>query len=89
MIFGFNTDVKHEDTVYHVQSEARPGPQVLLSTIFVKGEVFGKKTASYTQQAAEDGFTEGQVHELLKEQHRQVLEAIRAGKVEEIVGDND
>jgi len=22
MIFGFNTDIKHEGTVYHVQSEA-------------------------------------------------------------------
>ena len=25
MIFGFNTDIKHDDTVYHVQSEAREG----------------------------------------------------------------
>jgi hypothetical protein len=27
LIFGFNTDVKHEDTVYHVQSEARETDQ--------------------------------------------------------------
>ena len=28
MIFGFNTDIKHGDTVYHVQSEARESEQL-------------------------------------------------------------
>ena len=28
MIFGFNTDIRHEDTVYHVQSEAREAEQL-------------------------------------------------------------
>jgi hypothetical protein len=29
MIFGFNTDVKHGDTIYHVQSEARESEKLL------------------------------------------------------------
>ena len=85
MVFGFNTDVKHEETVYHVQSEAQQAARLLLSTIFVKGQVFGKKTASYADEVSNEELTEQVIHELLKEQHRQVLDAIRDGKVEEIV----
>ena len=29
MVFGFNTDVKHQDTIYHVQSEAREADLLL------------------------------------------------------------
>ncbi len=37
MIFGFNTDIRHDDTVYHVQSEAREGEQLLQTQVFVRG----------------------------------------------------
>jgi hypothetical protein len=36
MIFGFNTDVKHGDTIYHVQSEARESELLLQSQVFVR-----------------------------------------------------
>jgi DNA-binding FadR family transcriptional regulator len=85
MIFGFNTDVKHGDTVYHVQSEANPHASLLLTTIFVKGRYLGKKTSSYPSDEIASDAAEQRVHELLKEQHRQVLEAIRAGEVEKVI----
>ena len=47
MIFGFNTDVKHEDTVYHVQSEAREGEQLLQTQVFVRGRCIGKRAIPY------------------------------------------
>jgi hypothetical protein len=88
MIFGFNTDTKVGDTVYHVQSEARQNDLLLQTQVFVRGQCIGKRAASYADQAAHPGFTDEHMHELLKTQHRMVLEAVRGGKMESIVGHN-
>jgi hypothetical protein len=85
MIFGFNTDVKHGETVYHVQSEALPNTTTLQSTVFVQGRCIGKKSSSYANQVALADFSEQKTHELLKDQHRRVLEAIREGRVEQLL----
>ena len=53
MIFGFNTDVKHGDTIYHVQSEARESEKLLQTQVFVRGRCIGKKAISYATSAAE------------------------------------
>jgi hypothetical protein len=82
MIFGFNTDVKNGDTVYHVQSEAQSNSQLLQTTVFVQGRLVGKKTTSYAEHLDWPDFSEQKVHELLKEQHRQVLELIREGQID-------
>ena len=88
MIFGFNTDTKVGDTVYHVQSEARQNDLLLQTQVFVRGQCIGKRAASYADQAIHPGFTDEQMHELLKTQHRTVLEAVRSGKMEGLVGHN-
>ena len=58
MIFGFNTDIRHEDTVYHVQSEAREGEQLLQTQVFVRGRCIGKRAVSYGSGAAEEAARE-------------------------------
>src|SRR5206468_6653339 len=83
MIFGFNTDIKHDDVVYHVQSEAREGETLLQTQVFVKGRCIGKHAISYAERAASQGFTDQQKELMLREQHRQVLDAIREGRLEE------
>src|SRR5205807_2281654 len=85
MIFGFNTDVKHGDTIYHVQSEAREGELLLQTQIFVRGRCIGKKATSYADSASQMQFGDSQKEQLLREQHRQVLDAIREGKLESIL----
>ena len=85
MIFGFNTDVKHGDTIYHVQSEAREGELVLQTQVFVRGRCIGKKATSYATTATQSQFGDNQKEQLLREQHRQVLDAIREGKLESIL----
>jgi len=85
MIFGFNTDVKHEDTVYHVQSEARESELLLQTQVFVRGRCIGKRATSYSDQAAESGFTDQQKEQILREQHRLVLDSIRDGRVEGVL----
>jgi hypothetical protein len=85
MIFGFNTDVKHVDTIYHVQSEARESEKLLQTQVFVRGRCVGKKAISYATSALEAGFGDAQKEQLLRDQHRLVLEAIREGKLESVL----
>ncbi len=85
MIFGFNTDVKHGDTIYHVQSEAREGEKLLQTQVFVRGRCVGKKAVSYANSAAQSGFGDPQKEQQLRDQHRLVLEAIREGKLESVL----
>lgn len=85
-IFGFNTDVKFGDVVYHVQSEARQGDMLLQTLVFVKGQCIGKRTVSYAQKTTEPDFSEQAMHELLKSQHKAVLEALQQGRLESVAG---
>jgi hypothetical protein len=86
MIFGFNTDIKQADTVYHVQSEARKAEQLLQTQVFVRGRCIGKRATSYAAMAAQPDFTEDHMHDLLKTQHRGMIEGIREGKINELLG---
>ncbi len=84
MIFGFNTDVKHGDTIYHVQSEAREGEQLLQTQVFVRGRCIGKRARPYgTPNENQPGDT--QKEQQLREQHRLVLDAIREGKLDSML----
>jgi hypothetical protein len=91
MIFGFNTDIRHEDTVYHVQSEAREGEQLLQTQVFVKGRCIGKRAVPYAEGAAKLGSptTDQDKEKLLRELHREVLDAIRDGKLDAIFDKKD
>ena len=83
MIFGFNTDVKQGDTVYHVQSEARKADLLLQTMVFVRGHCIGKYASSYAEHVSDPGFSEEYIHDLLKGQHREVLEVVKAGSIEQ------
>ena len=94
MIFGFNTDIRHGDTVYHVQSEAREGEQVLQTQVFVRGRCIGKRAVSYAS-LAETG-TQGtnvindqQKEKKLRDLHRELLDAIREGHLDSIFDKRD
>ncbi|HXZ34029.1 MAG TPA: hypothetical protein VEH30_17260 [Terriglobales bacterium] len=89
MIFGFNTDIKHEDTVYHVQSEARENELLLQTQVFVRGRCIGKRAISYADKAAENGFTDQDKEQILRDQHRMVLDAIRDGRVDTVFDKRD
>ena len=82
VIFGFNTDIKYGDTVYHVQSEVREHDRLLQTQVFVKGRCLGKHATSFAEQAGPD-FTEDRLHDLLKAQHKHFVECARAGTIEE------
>lgn len=89
MIFGFNTDIKHDDTVYHVQSEAREGELLLQTQVFMRGRCIGKRAVSYAEQAASGSFTDQQKEEILREQHRLVLDSIRDSKLNSVLNQQE
>ncbi|MGA2696113.1 MAG: hypothetical protein ABSE92_08625 [Terriglobales bacterium] len=89
MIFGFNTDIKHGDTVYHVQSEARENELLLQTQVFVRGRCVGKRATSYAEQAGGTGFTDQNKEQILREQHRMVLDAIRDNRMEDALDKRD
>ncbi len=89
MIFGFNTDVKVGDTVYHVQSEARKADQLLQTQVFVRGRCIGKKATSYAEQVSSADFNDDRMHEMLKSQHKTILEAVRESRVEGLLEKSD
>jgi hypothetical protein len=85
MIFGFNTDVKYDNIVYHVQSEAREADLSLQTQVFVRGRCIGKRGTSYSGRATEIGFNDQQKEQILREQHRLVLDAIREGRLDDVI----
>ena len=89
MIFGFNTDVKHGDTVYHVQSEARQNEFLFQTQVFVRGRCIGKRATSYADRAPDPFFTDKQKEAMLRDQHRYVLDAIKEGKVDSVFDKRD
>ena len=85
MISGFNTDVKHEGCVYHVQTEERGGANpVLESLVYIGGTIVAKKATPYSDRLKQ-GATEDMIASLLKRQHRVIIAAIKAGRVEELI----
>jgi hypothetical protein len=85
MIFGFNTDIKQENTVYHVQSEARESEKVLQTQVFVRGHCVGKRATSYADRSSDSTFTDQRKEHALRDQHRLVLEAIREGRLDSVL----
>src|SRR5260370_40872842 len=81
MIFGFNTDIKYEDVVYHVQSEARHADLLLQTQVFVRGRCIGKHATSYADWVVKPDFSDEQMHELLKIQHKNLIDTIRSGSI--------
>lgn len=85
MIFGFNTDVKQGDTVYHVQSEARENELILQTQVFVRGRCIGKRATSYAERLAQGDFNDQHKEQILREQHRLVLDSIREGHLDNVL----
>lgn len=79
MITGYNTDVRHNDVVLHVQTEDKGAENPLIeSLVYVGGQVLAAKRASYADALAGGG--ERSVLELMERQHRTVIAAIKNGR---------
>ncbi|MCU1230708.1 MAG: hypothetical protein JWO97_3592 [Acidobacteria bacterium] len=80
MITGFNTDIKHNEKVYHIQTEDK-GLQnpYIESLVYVGGEILASKKTSYAEQA-KSGIDEKWIGGLMEQQHRTMIAAIKRGR---------
>ncbi len=82
MITGYNTDVRHNEVVFHVQTEDKGlGNPCIESLVYVGGQVLASKRASYAEMLAE-GKEEKDILALMDHQHRTMIAAIRHGKLD-------
>ena len=80
MITGYNTDVRHVETVVHVQTEDKGrGNPFIESVVYVAGRVVATKRSSYAQ-LLEGGKGDPEIAALMDHQHRTIVAAIRAGR---------
>lgn len=80
MITGYNTDVRHLDVVFHVQTEDKGSENPLIeSLVYVGGQVLAAKRASYADLLA-TGQGDRPIVELMERQHRIVIAAIKSGR---------
>jgi len=82
MITGYNTDVRHGEMVFHVQTEDKGVSNPFIeSLVYVGGQVLASKRASYADLLAE-GKDEKEIIALMDHQHRTMIAAIRHGKLD-------
>src|SRR5437879_8893058 len=81
VITGFNTDIRHNDKVYHIQTEDK-GLQnpYIESLVYVGGEILASKKTSYAEQIKGGGSDEKWIGGLMEQQHRTMIAAIKRGR---------
>lgn len=83
MITGFNTDIKHNDKVYHVQTEDKGvGNPYIESLVYVGGEILASKKTSYAEQL-KSGIDDKWIGGLMEQQHRTMIAAIKRGRFDQ------
>lgn len=82
MITGFNTDIKHNDKVYHIQTEDKGTSNPYIeSLIYVGGEILASKKTQYGDLS----ITEKMIGELMEKQHRTMIAAIKKGRFDALI----
>jgi hypothetical protein len=83
VITGFNTDIKHNDKVYHIQTEDKGlSNPYIESLVYVGGEILASKKTSYAEQAR-TGIDEKWIGGLMEQQHRTMIAAIKRGRFDQ------
>ena len=84
MLTGFNTDIEHGGTVYHVQTEdkGRANPFVE-SLVYARGEILYSRRTPY-HDLLDQGVEPKAIASLLDRQHRTIVEAIRRGRLSQL-----
>jgi hypothetical protein len=84
VITGFNTDIEHEGTVYHVQTEDKGlDTPLILSLVYVGGAILASKRSPYDDLIV-SGFDAAALSERLNRQHKLICAAITAGRIEDL-----
>src|SRR6267154_2222697 len=79
---GFNTDIKWQGRVYHVQTENISGQQQVESLIFAGGEILAAKRTSYIDPVSP--MQPAEIAAFLHHQHQVITCVIQSGFIEEL-----
>lgn len=80
VITGYNTDIKHNDRVFHVQTEDKGiDNPTIESLVYVGGKILASRQYSYAA-LVRAGYKEKDVQDLVDSQHRKMVRDIRGGK---------
>jgi hypothetical protein len=83
VITGFNTDIKHNEKVYHVQTEDKGvGNPYIETLVYVGGEILASKKTSYAEQL-KTGVDDKWIGGLMEQQHRTMIAAIKRGRFDQ------
>lgn len=80
MVMGFNTDIKHNGVVYHIQTEPRKDAAID-STVYLQGAVIHKFKSSYQDLLDSPDFSDDRLKRRLEAQHRLIISRIRGGEI--------
>jgi hypothetical protein len=82
VITGFNTDIKHNDKVYHIQTEDKGlSNPYIESLVYVGGEILASKKTSYAEQL-KGGVDDKFIGSLMEQQHRTMIAAVKRGRLD-------
>jgi len=95
VLTGYNTDIEHAGTTYHVQTEdkGRSNP-IVESLVYARGEILYSRRTSY-RDLVEEKVEADAIASLMERQHQTIVEAIKRGRLEKLsvepdeIGDND
>lgn len=81
VLTGYNTDIDHAGTTYHVQTEdkGRNNP-VIESLVYARGEILHSKRTSYKELVDQNVETDA-IAALMERQHHTIVESIRRGRI--------
>ena len=80
MVMGFNTDIKHDGVVYHIQTEPRKDAGID-TTVYTRGAVIHKYKSSYQDLLDSPDYSDEKLKRRLEEQHRLIIARIRGGEI--------
>jgi hypothetical protein len=84
MNFGYNSNVRVGEALFHVQTEDRGSSHPFLDTVvYLAGRVVHKRSTSYAEFAAglDEKVLAEKLHERLAQQHRDVIAQLEAGNI--------
>lgn len=84
VLTGYNTDIDHAGTTYHVQTEdkGRSNP-VVESLVYARGEILYSRRTSY-QDLVDEKVENTAIATLMERQHHTIIEVIRRGRLAQL-----
>jgi hypothetical protein len=81
MITGLNTDIQHQGTTYHVQTEDTGRKNATIVTIlFQSGAILATRKTSYADIVNAENLP-AVLKDLMNDQHKKMIEDLQAGRI--------